>query len=29
MSALAPAVPADAPRWPGLIPILLIGIPVA
>ena len=29
MSALAPAVPADAPRWPGLIPIFLIGIPVA
>ena len=29
MSTLVPPVPADAPRWPALIPPLLIGIPVA
>ena len=28
MSAAAPTVPDDAPRWPALIPILIIGIPV-
>src|SRR5437879_13496837 len=28
MSVVAPTVPADAPRWPALIPILIIGIPV-
>ncbi len=27
--ALAPVAPVDAPRWPALIPVLLIGIPVA
>ena len=29
MSTLAHVAPADAPRWPALIPPLLIGIPVA
>ena len=29
MSTLVPAAPADAPRWPALIPPLLIAIPVA
>ncbi len=29
MSTLAPAAPGRAPRWPALIPILAIGIPVA
>jgi C4-dicarboxylate transporter DctM subunit len=29
MSTLVPPVPANAPRWPALIPPLLIGIPVA
>jgi len=29
MSSLVAPVPADAPRWPALIPPLLIGIPVA
>ena len=29
MSALAPPVPNDAPRWPALLPVLIIGIPVA
>ena len=29
MSTLVAPVPADAPRWPALIPPLLIGIPVA
>ncbi|HEY6829265.1 MAG TPA: TRAP transporter large permease subunit [Gemmatimonadaceae bacterium] len=29
MSVAAPAVAPDAPRWPGLLPILIIGIPVA
>src|SRR5438876_9534446 len=28
MSVVAPTVPADAPRWPALIPIFIIGIPV-
>ncbi len=28
MSTLVPPVPADAPRWPGLIPPVLIAIPV-
>ncbi len=29
MSTLVPPVPVDAPRWPALIPPVLIGIPVA
>ena len=29
MTTLVPPVPATAPRWPGLLPPLLIGIPVA
>src|SRR5207248_1358106 len=29
MSAIAPAVPTNAPRWPALIPIVIIGVPVA
>jgi C4-dicarboxylate transporter DctM subunit len=29
MSTAAPVVPAAAPRWPALLPILIIGIPVA
>jgi len=29
VSAVAAAVPAKAPRWPALLPILIIGIPVA
>jgi C4-dicarboxylate transporter, DctM subunit len=29
MSTLVPTAPADAPRWPGLIPPVLIAIPVA
>ena len=29
MSAVAPAVPVNAPRWPALLPVLIIGIPVA
>jgi C4-dicarboxylate transporter DctM subunit len=28
MSALVPPVPANAPKWPALVPILIIGIPV-
>ena len=28
MSTLVPAAPADAPRWPGLIPPVLIAVPV-
>ena len=29
MSVAAPTVPHDAPRWPALIPILIIAVPVA
>ena len=29
MSALAPVAPVNAPRWPALIPVLLIGVPAA
>jgi C4-dicarboxylate transporter DctM subunit len=29
MSSIAPTAPLNAPRWPALIPILIIGIPVA
>jgi C4-dicarboxylate transporter DctM subunit len=29
LTTLAPAAPRNAPRWPALIPILIIGIPVA
>ncbi len=28
MSTLVPPVPANAPKWPALVPILIIGIPV-
>jgi len=28
MTALVPPVPTNAPRWPALVPILIIGIPV-
>jgi C4-dicarboxylate transporter, DctM subunit len=28
MSALVPPVPANAPRWPALIPVLFVGVPV-
>src|SRR6185369_8428301 len=28
MNALAPATNPDAPRWPALLPIVLIGLPV-
>jgi C4-dicarboxylate transporter DctM subunit len=29
MSTLAPAAPPSAPRWPALIPVLIVGVPVA